>query len=375
MDLPLAGEEPDLLPSLRETSPSAGAWDAFASAHPQAHVLQLPAWGALKARFGWRASCIALAADGQIVAGAQVLYHPLPLRLGCMAYIPKGPLAPPAWWEQPEKMAPLWAAIHAEARRQGARWLKVEAPDPPVLPGGIPAGEDHARRCAAALSAAGFRPSPQNIQPVRTIVLDLSPSPADILARMKQKTRYNIRLSEKKEVTVRQATAADLDSFAAMMRVTGERDAFGVHAPGYYRAAYELFAPAGRAALFIASYAGRDLAGIMAFALGPTAWYFYGASTNEERNRMPAYAAQWAAIQWARERGCAVYDLWGVPDEDETALEAGFSTQEDGLWGVYRTKRGWGGTVIRRVPAWDFVYSRPIYAAYQTYLRRAGRGG
>ncbi len=360
--------------SLRVITPSTGEWDAYVSAHPQAHILQLPAWGALKARFGWRASCIALATESQIVAGAQLLYRPLPLRLGNLAYIPKGPLTPPDWWEQPAQMAPLWAAIHAEARRQGARWIKVEAPDPPLHERGtIPTGEAEKRRYTAALSAAGFHLGPQNIQPVRTIVLDITPAPEEILARMKQKTRYNIRLSEKKEVVIRQASAEDVGSFAAMMAITGVRDAFGVHTPGYYRAAYDLFAPTGRAALFIASYAGQDLAGVMVFALGHTAWYFYGASSNEERNRMPTYAAQWAAIQWARERGCALYDLWGVPDEDEATLEAGFSQRDDGLWGVYRTKRGWGGVVIRRMPAWDYVYSRPVYAAYQAYLRlRAG---
>lgn len=361
---------------LRTLSPSAGEWDAFVSAHPQAHILQLPDWGALKAQFGWQASRIALAAGSQLVAGAQILYRPLPVRLGSLAYIPKGPLTPPDWWESPEQLAPLWAAIHAEARRQGARWLTVEAPDPPIpADGDIPTGAAEAARYAAALSAAGFRPGLHSIQPVRTIVLDIRADPEEILARMKQKTRYNIRLSEKKEVTVRQATAADLDSFAAMMQITGQRDAFGVHAPGYYRAAYDRFAPTGRAALFIASYAGQDLAGVMAFALGRTAWYFYGASTNEERNRMPTYAAQWAAIQWARERGCAVYDLWGVPDEDEATLEADFSRREDGLWGVYRTKRGWGGMVIRRMPAWDYVYSRPIYAVYQAGLRLMRREG
>ena len=128
------------------------------------------------------------------------------------------------------------------------------------------------------------------------------------------------------------------------------------------------------AALLIASYNGQDLAGIMIFTAGSTAWYLYGASTNAERNRMPTYAVQWAAIQWARARGCAVYDLWGVPDADEATLEAEFEQRSDGLWGVYRAKRGYGGQVVRRMPAWDFVYSAPIYSLYQLYLRASGRG-
>ena len=135
-------------------------------------------------------------------------------------------------------MRPLWDALHAAARRKGARWLKVEAPDDP----------DQAM-LGDALAAAGFRPSPQGIQPPRTVTLDLTGTEDDILARMKQKTRYNIRLSAKKDVAVREGSAADVDSFVAMMDVTGERDAFGVHDPAYYHAAYDLFAPdRGRAA-------------------------------------------------------------------------------------------------------------------------------
>ncbi|MBN1964406.1 MAG: peptidoglycan bridge formation glycyltransferase FemA/FemB family protein, partial [Anaerolineae bacterium] len=209
----------------------------------------------------------------------------------------------------------------------------------------------------------------------RTIVLDIGDAAEDdILARMKQKTRYNIRLSGRKEVSVREGTRADVVSFNALLRVTGERDTFGVHAPAYYELAYDLFVPSGRAALLLASHAGIDLAGVMVFALGQTAWYFYGASSNEERQRMPTYAVQWAAIQWARVQGCTVYDLWGVPDTNEESLEADFTDRTDGLWSVYRFKRGFGGELVRRLPAYDYVYNAPLYAAYQGFLRLRARG-
>ncbi len=95
--------------------------------------------------------------------------------------------------------------------------------------------------------------------------------------------------------------------------------------------------------LLLAEYEGRPLAALMVFALGRRAYYLYGASTDEERNRMPTYLLQWRAMQWARARGCLEYDLWGVPDEDEQTLEAQFETRRDGLWGVYRFKRGSAG--------------------------------
>ena len=80
---------------------------------------------------------------------------------------------------------------------------------------------------------------------------------------------------------------------------------------------------------------------------------------------MPTYALQWAAMQWAKERGCVSYDLWGVPDEDADTLEAGFMERNDGLWGVYRNKRGFGGEVKRTVGAADRVYNKRLYALYQ----------
>ncbi len=342
---------------LKPITPSDADWDAFVEAHPDAHILQTAAWGALKSAFGWSAARVALAdAGGRIAAGAQVLYRALPLRLGTIAYAPRGPLVD---WDDAPQVRALLATLDAVARRRRAVLLKIE----PSLP--------DAPAAAGRLASLGFRSSPQTVQPPRTVVIDIAPDEEAILAAMKQKTRYNIRLSFRKGVTVREGGVADLPSFNAMMQATGARDGFGVHAPGYYKLAYDLFAPAGRAALLIASYAGEDLAGVMVFALGRTAWYFYGASSDAHRNLMATYAAQWEAIRWARARGCTIYDLWGVPDADEATLEAGFETRNDGLWGVYRFKRGFGGRLARTAGAWDRVYSPLLYAVYCRVMSQA----
>jgi lipid II:glycine glycyltransferase (peptidoglycan interpeptide bridge formation enzyme) len=108
----------------------------------------------------------------------------------------------------------------------------------------------------------------------------------------------------------------------------------------------------------------------MVFAVGRAAWYVYGASASIKRNLMASYGIQWQAIQWAKARGCVTYDLWGIPDEDEAALEAQFEQRSDGLWGVYGFKRGWGGQVVRSLAAWDHVYNPLIYVGYRAYLRR-----
>jgi len=304
------------------------------------HILQTQTWGKLKSRFGW---------DWANVNGTLLLFRRLPLGLRA-AYAPRGPRFP--------LTAETLAALEAACRARGAFFLKLE-PDMPDTP-----------ETAQALAMHGFRPAKQTIQPRRSIILDITGSEDEVLARMKQKTRYNIRLAGKKEVKIRATNKEkNLVDFNALMHITGARDGFGVHAASYYQAAYELFQPHGQCELFIAEYQGQPLAGVMAFTLGRRAWYFYGASANEERQRMAPYLAQWAAIQWARARGATEYDLWGVPDEEEATLEAEFETRHDGLWGVYRFKRGWGGQVVRAAGAWDKVFNPALYQAYLLYLR------
>ena len=122
----------------------------------------------------------------------------------------------------------------------------------------------------------------------------------------------------------------------------------------------------------LAEHAGELLAAIAVFALGPTAYYMWGASSDSGRNLMPNHAVQWAAIRWARAQGCGAYDLWGIPDEVGANPEAyadGEGWGEGGLWGVYRFKQGFGGRVVRFAGAWDLPLSRPGYALYKLALR------
>lgn len=326
--------------------PSAVAWDAFAAAQRNVHVLQSAPWLALKSGFGWTGARVALADGDRLLAGAQLLFRPLPFRLGTLAYLGMGPYCP-----DPSLAPALWNAVDALAKQHGAAFLKWE-------PGIVPPEQ---RPDYAAL---GFRPSPQTIQPPRTIVLDIASDDEAILARMNQGTRRKIRQSQKAGIRTWEASRDEVAVFTGMMATTGARNAFGVHSPDYYAQAYDLFVP-GSAALILAEHEGDPLAGVMVFAAGDTAWYLYGASSNVKRNLMAAYGVQWAAIQWAKARGCTRYDLWGIPDEDETALEAQFEARSDGLWGVYGFKRGWGGAVVRSEGAYDKAYNRLVYTAYR----------
>lgn len=336
-------------------TPTPDQWDQFVTQHPRAHLLQLPAWGELKGAFGWEPLRVAITDEtGALVAGCQLLLRDLPLHLGRFAYAPYGPLVD---WANGDQVRALLAAIDSAAKQHHAAFLKIE-------PGLHFTGVD--------LETFGFTASPQTVQPPRTVVLDISGDDDAILARMNQKTRRNIRKSDKFEVAITQGARADLADFNAMIAETGSRGEFGVHTPEYYERAFDLFVPDDRAALIIGRYAGQPLAGVMVFALGDWAWYLYGASSSQERQRMASYGVQWAGIQWAKAHGAQHYDMYGVPDASPEELETQFQDRSDGLWGVYRFKRGWGGDVLRSGDTWDRVYNRLIYNAYRIALKLRG---
>jgi lipid II:glycine glycyltransferase (peptidoglycan interpeptide bridge formation enzyme) len=277
-----------------------------------------------------------------------VLYRGLPAGLGSIAYIPKGPLLT---WEDQKALREFFDAIGPLARKKRAICLKIEPDrtDSPVM--------------TNSLQALGFRPSPQAIQPRRTILVELD-SDDEMLKRMKSKTRYNIRLASRRGVAVRPGQERDLPAFYQLMALTAERDEFGIHSQRYYETVYRLFVPAEQGQLLLAEHEGQLLAGLVILAADDTACYMYGASSNEGRNLMPTYLLQWEAMRWARERGCRFYDLWGIPDEDEEILEDQFTERSDGLWGVYRFKRGFGGQMVRSAGTWDLVYAPLRYRLY-----------
>jgi peptidoglycan pentaglycine glycine transferase (the first glycine) len=325
-------------------------WDDFVRQQPRASLLQLACWGTLKSEFGWDYQPVILTDQGLVVAGTLLLFRALPLRLGTMAYLPFGPYSSDPRWD-----APLWQAIHAAARHKRAAFLKWEP--------GI-----YRDQPLPDFSALGFVPSLQTIQPPNTILIDISSSDDALLQAMNQGTRRNIRKSLSNDIRYYQASLADFDRFVQIMQVTGERNEFGVHSAAYYRRMFELFVPHD-GALILAEHEGDTLAANFVFSVGDTAVYLVGASANEKRNLMASYGVQWHGIQWARQRGCRFYDLWGIPDADEAMLEAQFQERSDGLWGVYRFKRGWGGAITRSAGAWDHVYNPLIYRAYRMALR------
>jgi len=331
---------------MAEISPN--EWDKFIERFPDAHILQTSSWGQLKAEFGWYVHHITAQDCGTQLLIKQILPG---IRF---AYIAKGPIG--ANWNQ------LWPEIDTLCRGRKCMFLKIE-PDIWMV-------HDQKDKFFYEQIPENFHHSNQSIQPLRTLVIDITGVESQILGRMKQKTRYNINLAQKKNVVVKPYT--DMGAFYRLMEITGQRDQFGIHSLGYYQRAFDLFSAHGQCQLLVAEYDSSPMGALIVFRNGSRAWYFYGASSNKYRDRMPNYLLQWEAIRWAKAQGCIEYDLWGVPDEDLDTLEANFANRDSGLWGVYRFKRGFGGELRRSVGPWDRVYNPLLYKLYSFWLKIRG---
>jgi lipid II:glycine glycyltransferase (peptidoglycan interpeptide bridge formation enzyme) len=195
---------------------------------------------------------------------------------------------------------------------------------------------------------------------------------------MKPKTRYNIRLAEKRGVTLRVGTQEDFGMLYRMYAETSVRDGFVIRDEGYYQSVWKTFmenaqSPDASLQPLIANYElpftepliaevdHEAIAAIFVFYFAGRAYYVYGMSRDVHREMMPSYLLQWEAMKRARARGCTFYDLWGAPEVfDET----------DSMWGVYRFKEGLGGKVVRTLGAWDFASSPFWYKMYSETIPR-----
>ncbi len=344
---------------------SASEWHAILSQLPDPHLLQSWPWGALKEKYGWAAERLAWHQGGVPAAAAQILHRTLRIpgwrTALTVSYCPRGPVLD--WSDAAIRRECLAGAAEA-ARHRSAIFLKVdpglaigfgdaEAPDATTDPLGKAVADD--------LRQAGWRPSREQIQFRNTFTLDLRASEDDLLARMKQKTRYNIRLAERRGVSVRRGGLDDLDLLYRMYAETALRDGFAIRPAAYYRQAWGTFIADGLAQPLVAEVEGQAVAGLVVYRYGATAWYLYGMSRELHRERMPNHLLQWEAVRWARDQGCTAYDFWGAPER---------LAPTDKLWGVYRFKEGFGATLVRTAGAWDLPLRPALYWIYSIALPR-----
>ena len=369
-------------------------WNSIISKFPNPHFLQTYEWGQVKAKYGWTPlyavwtesqfsviseqssvtehrplttdHCLAAA----LILKRQVIRNGFAARLSIL-YSPKGPLLD---WSNASLRVRVLNDLQTFAKKQGAIFLKM---DPDVVLGrGVPSSEaglidPDGKAIVVDLKRRGWEDSADQIQFKNTILIDLNPSEEEMLARMKPKTRYNIRLAQKKGVTLRVGSKDDLSMLYRMYAETSVRDGFVIRDEGYYQTVWKTFMQTSVSTSersdvptcepLIAEVDGEPVAAIFVFYFAGRAYYVYGMSRDVHREKMPTYLLQWEAMKRARAKGCSVYDLWGAPDVFE---------ESDSMWGVYRFKEGLGGQVVRTLGAWDFAPNPLWYKMYSEIIPR-----
>jgi lipid II:glycine glycyltransferase (peptidoglycan interpeptide bridge formation enzyme) len=321
-------------------------WNRFVEARPSGNITQTYEWGELG--HALEGGCLRLGAfEGEELRGAMlIVVERAPLLRKPYFYVPRGPVV-----DDPggPAFAALCARAEAEARTRGAFMLKVE----PNVPDGNAAW-------LTALSKRGFRRNPHATHPRRSWMLDIQGTEEQLLAGMKEKWRYNIRLASRKGLKVHEGRSdVDVDAFYQLYQETAARDGIWIHPQEHYASFLKLYGERDAAVLLLAEFEGTPIAALIAATCGRVATYMFGASSNQQRNRMPNHLLQWTAIRWAKAHGCAVYDFRAIAEVLEPS--------ED-MYSLYTYKQGFGGASVLALQTHDRPYSAAYYWAYTQAL-------
>ncbi len=340
-------------------------WNEIAKQFSPASLLQTWEWGEVKSHYGWKVEHKTWIDDKNAIRAAAMILkreQRIPIIGSCIRilYVPKGPLLD---WQDEIRDRVLHDLVEY-AREVGAASIKID-PDL-IIARGYEGSDDYtqnepAQEIIHEMVNNGWIVSKQQIQFKNTFIIDLTKTEDEILAAMKQKTRYNIRLAGRKGVEVRKAGLDELDKLYEMYAETSNRDGFIIRPKDYYLSLWQSFISEDMATALVAEVAGEMVAGLMLFHFGDRSWYLYGMSINKHRDKMPNYLLQWEAIRLSQEKGCRVYDLWGAPD---------VFNKTDRMWGVYRFKEGLGAKVVQTTGALDYPVSKIKYKIIQELLPR-----
>jgi peptidoglycan pentaglycine glycine transferase (the first glycine) len=321
-----------------------GPWNAFVEASPHGHVFQTWEWGELQADLNAPPTRI-LAMRGDRIAGAlqMLMFETGPDRR--FGFVPRGPAADPADTEVVDAL--VGAAIELAAAA-GAFLLRFE-PQWTRTP-----------ETVALLERHGLAVARQRIMPLRTALVDLAKGADAVWAGFHSNTRNRIRLAQKQGVQVRVGRPEEMEIFLGLFDETTTRHGMRKADTDAMRLSAKHFGHRDAMRLYLASHEGADISGIVVFIGSGWATYLWGASSGADaaRKANPNQLLHWTAMQWGIERGCTVYDLYGIPDYDVEVLEAEYHRQTGGMWNLYKFKRGFGVTVHRHVGTFDCVFAK-----------------
>lgn len=270
-----------------------------------------------------------------------VIKHNLPLGKNYL-YCPRGPVGRIT----KDNFGKFLSQVKRIGQEKGSIFFKVEPAEP--VKGVLP------RASLGGTALKELKESKNQIQPAKTLILDISKSGEELLSQMRQKTRYNIGLARRRGVKIEISSGnnpQEIDRFLDLLSATAKRDKFHLHPQGYYRKMIEVLGQEGMMKLFLAKYQNRIIAANLICFFGRRATYLHGAADYNFRQLMAPHLCQWQAILEAKKLGCQYYDFWGIDEKKYP--------------GVTRFKKGFAGQEINYPGSFDLIFQPFWYRVYQ----------
>lgn len=303
-----------------------------------AHPLQSYAWGEFREKTNVRVIRVEQYQNELLIRGFQITLHRVPHTPFTVGYFPKG--------QKPDQA--MLESLQAIGKEHNCIFIKLEP--------NIKASEFNPLEIKSL--PFDLRMPQKNLFTKFTFILDLKSTEEELLAKMKEKTRYNIRLAKRKGVQVREETSDQ--AFNEYLRLTFEttkRQGFYAHDVAYHKKMWETLHPVGIAHLFTASYEGEILVTWIVFLFNHVLYYPYGASSLKHREVMASNLMMWEVIKWGKSQGAEKFDMWG-------ALPPG-ADPSDPRMGFHRFKEGYGPVLTEFAGSFDLVLKPRLYSLYQ----------
>jgi lipid II:glycine glycyltransferase (peptidoglycan interpeptide bridge formation enzyme) len=301
------------------------------------HPLQSWAWGEFRKKTGVGLSRLGFG-EKKIDRVFQITWHRIPYTKFCIGYCPKSVI--------PNKEEV--GAIKIEAKKRRAVFVKFE-PNEKLSP----ETEKKIMRLADEFNWVKGKP----LFTKYTFQLDIGKSEEELLKNMHQKTRYNLRLAEKKGVEiVEDSSEQGFEEYWKLMEETTKRQGFFAHGKGYHKKMWQEMTGSGMGHLYKAIYQDKTLTAWMVFILNDTIYYPYGASSNEHREVMASNLMMWEVMRYGKKQGCRLFDMWGsLGPEPDT---------KDPWYGFHKFKQGYGSELVEFLGTYDLVITPLLYNLY-----------
>ncbi len=311
------------------------------------HPLQSFDWGEFRRLTGNPVIRKGVFEKNKLVQSIQVTLHQVPKFNWQIGYFPKGQLPDEAQMK----------ALQQIGRENNLVMIKLEPNVFRVASAEAPVNQGW-NTIDSFLRRHGCRPG-RRLFTQYSFQLDLHLSETDLLAKMHPKTRYNLRLAQKKgvKVTVDDSPASFAWFLKLLFEETVVRQGFFAHTPEYFKKLWQVLNPAGITHLLRAYIGDQTLAVFMVFGFNQTLYYPYGASTRQSKEVMAPSLLMWETIRYAKKSGCKVFDMWGAlsPNPDPA----------DPWYGFHRFKAGYGGQLVEFLGTYDLVFNSPRYLLYR----------